>query len=197
MSAATAAPPTGDGASPGAMQKVLDVVERVGNKVPHPAIMFLALCAIVIVLSQVLAWAGVSATYELAKPPPVALEEQYVGGSVAPIEVFPAEPADVEDYEIVQETAEVEGLLTVDGVRFLFTSFVGNFMGFTAMGIILIVMIGVGLAEASGLIAALIRKLVAISSVGALTYIIAGLGVVSSIASDAGYLVLIPLGAVA
>jgi aminobenzoyl-glutamate transport protein len=70
-------------------------------------------------------------------------------------------------------------------------------MAFTAMGIILIVMIGVGVSEASGLIASLIRKLVAVSSPGTLTYIIVGLGVVSSIASDAGYLVLIPLGAAA
>ncbi len=193
MSTASGAPP----APRGRVERMLDVVERVGNKVPHPAMLFLALCATVIVLSQLLHWAGVSVEYEVAKPPALALEEQYVGGSVLPVEVLPAEPADADEYEIVRETAEINGLLTVDGVRFLFTSFVGNFMGFTAMGIILIVMIGVGLAEASGLIAALIRKLVAVSSVGALTYIIAGLGVVSSIASDAGYLVLIPLGAVA
>ena len=70
-------------------------------------------------------------------------------------------------------------------------------MGFTAMGIILIVMIGVGVAERSGLIASLIRKLVASSPAGALTYIIVFLGIISSIASDAGYLVLIPLGAAA
>lgn len=193
MSTAPGAPP----ASRGRVERMLDVVERVGNKVPHPAMLFLALCAIVIVLSQILYWADVSVEYDVVKPPGVALEEQYVGGSTLPVEVLPSEPADADEYEVVRETAEINGLLTVDGVRFLFTSFVGNFMGFTAMGIILIVMIGVGLAEASGLIAALIRKLVAVSSVGALTYIIAGLGVVSSIASDAGYLVLIPLGAVA
>ena len=58
----------------------------------------------------------------------------------------------------------------------------------------LVVMIGVGLAEAAGLIAALIRKLVGVSSRGTLTFIIVLLGVISSIASDAGYLVLIPLG---
>ena len=65
------------------------------------------------------------------------------------------------------------------------------------MGIILIVMIGVGLAESSGLIGALIRKLVDISSSRSLTYIIVFVGIISSIASDAGYLVLIPLGAAA
>ncbi len=195
MSTAPAAP--AEDPRPGLLQRPLDVVERVGNKVPHPAIMFLALCAIVIVLSQIPYWADVSVTYEVAKPPPQALEQEYVGGSVEPAEVIPALPPDSSDYEITTETAKVQGLLTVDGVRYLFTSFVSNFMGFTAMGIILVVMIGVGLAEASGLIAALIRRLVAVSSVGALTYIIAFIGVISSIASDAGYLVLIPLGAAA
>ena len=58
-------------------------------------------------------------------------------------------------------------------------------------------MIGVGLAEAAGLIAALIRKLVGVSSRGTLTLIIVLLGVLSSVASDAGYLVLIPLGGAA
>ena len=58
-------------------------------------------------------------------------------------------------------------------------------------------MIGVGLAEAAGLIGALIRKLVAVSSEAMLTPIIIFIGVLSSIASDAGYLVLIPLGAAA
>ena len=65
------------------------------------------------------------------------------------------------------------------------------------MTIILVVMIGVGLAEAAGLIGALIRKLVAVSTPSSLTFIIVLLGMVSSVASDAGYIVLIPLGAVA
>ena len=178
------------------MQRLLDFIERVGNKVPHPAVLFLALCAGLIVLSQILAWAGWSATYEVVKPPPAVVEEIDIGGSILPAEVLPGEPADA-SYEAVTETAEVQSLLTADGVRFLFTSFVQNFMGFTAMGIILIVMIGVGVSEVSGLIASLIRKLVAVSSAGTLTYIIVFLGVISSIASDAGYLVLIPLGAAA
>jgi len=181
----------------GGIARILDVIERVGNKVPHPAIMFLALCIGVIVLSQLLAWAGVSATYEVVEPPPQSTEVSYVGGSTLPTQVLPPEAPDAEDYEVVQRTVEIEGLLSPDGVRYLFTSFVSNFMGFTAMGIILIVMIGVGVAERSGLIAALIRKLVAVSSAAALTYIIVFLGILSSIASDAGYLVLIPLGAAA
>ncbi len=182
---------------PGLMQRVLSFIERVGNKVPHPAIVFIALCVGVIIISQILHWVGVSATYEVVAPPPVSVEENFVGGSSAPIEILPAEQADAEEYEVTTETVEIRGLLTVEGVRYLFTSFVSNFMGFTAMGIILIVMIGVGLAEASGLIGALIRKLVAVSSARSLTYIIVFIGIISSIASDAGYLVLIPLGAAA
>lgn len=178
-------------------QRFLGGIERVGNKVPHPAILFLALIVIVILLSQVLAWANVSATYEVVKPPAVAVEEYDIAGSAYPGETLPAERANEDDYKVVKETEKVQGLLTVEGIRYLFTSFVSNFMGFTAMGIILIVMIGVGVAELSGLIAALIRRLVAASSGTTLTYIIVFLGVISSIASDAGYLVLIPLGAAA
>ena len=44
-----------DDRSGGGTQRLLDAIERLGNKVPHPAIIFLALCAIVIVLSAVLA----------------------------------------------------------------------------------------------------------------------------------------------
>ena len=101
------------------------------------------------------------------------------------------------DYKIVTEKAAIESLLSVDGVRFMFTSFVASFRNFAAVAIILVVMIGVGLAEASGLIGALIRKLVAATSAATLTPIIIFIGVLSSVASDAGYLVLIPLGAAA
>ena len=176
---------------------ILDLIERVGNKVPHPAILFLSLCAAVIILSQILYLADARITTDVVQPPPAAVAQEYVGGSVLPAYQLPAEPAPADSYHVVHETVRVEGLLTVEGIRYLFTSFVSNFMGFTAMGIILIIMIGVGVAEISGLIASLIRKLVSRSPPWSLTYIIVFLGIISSIASDAGYLVLIPLGAVA
>jgi aminobenzoyl-glutamate transport protein len=79
----------------------------------------------------------------------------------------------------------------------MFTQFVPNFLGFTAIGVILVAMIGVGVAELSGLVGGLIRKLVAVSTPGSLTYIIVFIGILSSVAADAGYLVLIPLAATA
>jgi aminobenzoyl-glutamate transport protein len=179
------------------MQRMLDGIERLGNRMPDPAILFLWLCLGVILLSQALQWLDVKATYQVVAPPPAAAEQTYYGGSSEPSYVGPTEPEPAEDYEVRTETTEVKGLLTVDGVRYLFTSFVDNFRNFSAVAIILVVMIGVGLAESAGLIGALIRRLVAVSSSSSLTFIIVLLGMISSVASDAGYLVLIPLGAVA
>jgi aminobenzoyl-glutamate transport protein len=179
------------------MQRMLDGIERLGNRMPDPAILFLWLCVGVILLSQALQWLDVKATYEVVAPPPVPAEETYYGGSIDPVYVGPTEHEPAEAYELRTETTEVRGLLTVDGIRFLFTSFVDNFRDFAAVAIILVVMIGVGLAESAGLIGALIRRLVAVSSSSTLTFIIVLLGMISSVASDAGYLVLIPLGAVA
>ncbi|MDW5598668.1 AbgT family transporter [Conexibacter stalactiti] len=175
----------------GFTQRALAWIERNGNKVPNPAILFLGLCIGVIVLSQLLDWIGVSITSEVVEPGGTAVEQSLNGVSSLPYDNAP------EQYEVVTETFSVRGLLTVDGIRFMFTSFVPNFLGFTAIGVILVAMIGVGVAELSGLVGGLIRKLVAISTAASLTFIIVFVGIVSSIAADAGYLVLIPLAATA
>ena len=163
MSRASAAPQS-------FMQRLLDVVEVAGNKVPHPAIIFLILIAMVVVLSHVLYLMGTSVAYQVINP---------------------------ETHAIEQASATARSLLTVDGIRFMFTSVVRNFMSFNAVGVIIVAMVGVGVAEEAGLVKALIRKLVMVSPAWALTYILVFVGIVSSIAADAGYLVLIPLAAAA
>lgn len=178
-------------------QRMLDGIERVGNKVPHPVMIFLGLIAFVILLSALLAAIGVSVTYQVEKPLPVPVEQTYDGGTYEPSTQTPAAPYERPGYEVVTETTEIRSMLTADGLRFIFTSAVDNFTNFGVVGVILVAMIGVGLAEQAGLIGALIRRLVAVAPKWALTFIIVFLGIVSSIASDAGYLVLIPLGAVA
>jgi len=190
------APPPAE-PSRGLAERILGGIERGGNKMPDPAILFVWLAVGVIVLSALLSWADINVTYQVAKPPPVPVEEVVQGGSTQPSGGLPDASVQEGDYTIVEETASVQSLLSADGIRFLFTSFVANFRNFAAVAIILVVMIGVGLAEAAGLIGALIRKLVAVSSAAMLTPIIIFIGVLSSIASDAGYLVLIPLGAAA
>ncbi len=94
-------------------------------------------------------------------------------------------------------TTEIRSLINRDGIRFLYASLIPNFMSFTAVGLMIAAMIGAGVAEESGLVTALIRKLVIVSPAWALTYILAFVGILSSIAADAGYLVLIPLAGIA
>jgi aminobenzoyl-glutamate transport protein len=178
--------------------RMLDTIERVGNKVPHPAIIFIILIAGVIVLSQILYLAGASVTYEVVEPPVVEGTQGYPSGSSVEVPVVP--PADgyhEGDLHVETETTAVQGLLTPDGIRFMFTSPVANFNNFGVVGIILVAMLGVGLAEEAGLIGALIRLLVRVSPLRLITFIIVLIGIMSSIATDAGYLVLIPLAAAA
>ena len=177
--------------------RMLDTIERVGNKVPHPAIIFVILIVGVIILSQLLYWAGASVTYEVAEQVPVAGEIGYPPGSAVEITQVPIDEGDVADIHIETETTAVAGLLTPDGIRFMITSPVANFNNFGVVGIILVAMLGVGLAEESGLIGAIIRLLVRSSPRGLITFIIVLIGILSSVATDAGYLVLIPLAAAA
>jgi aminobenzoyl-glutamate transport protein len=155
---------------PEGMTGFLGTIERVGNKVPHPVVIFVILIGIVIVMSQVLTWLGASVTAGVYNP---------------------------ETGKVEQVTTHARSLLTVEGIRFMYTGVVGNFMSFQAVGVIIVAMVGVGVAEESGLIKALIRKLVAVSPAWSLSYILALVGIVSSIAADAGYLVVIPLAAAA
>jgi aminobenzoyl-glutamate transport protein len=181
----------------GAIQKVLDGIERVGNKVPHPAIIFLALCGFVIVLSAILAAVGVSVTYDVVEPPPPAVQEYELGGSDYPEVIVEKDYLEADELEVAQETTEIESMLSRDGISFFFSSFVSNFAGFSVVAVVFIAMIGVGVAEAAGLMGALIRKLVGVAGGGSLTFIIVLVGGLSSVATDAGYLILIPLAAAA
>ncbi len=157
---------SGDGSTKG----LLDLIERVGNKVPHPVVIFLALAGLVVALSHVLFLLGTSVTYDALN---------------------------LETHQLEPTTVAVRSLLTGDGIRFILTSMIRNFMGFGPVGIILVAMIGVGLAEEAGLMKALIHKTVMVAPSRAMTFILVFAGALSSIATDAGYLVLIPLGAAA
>jgi len=178
-------------------QRMLDGVEKIGNRVPHPVMIFLGLILLIILLSSILSALDVKVTYEVAEPAPVTGQETYPGGTLEPSTVYPPETLYEHPVETHTQTTEIKSLLTADGIRFIFTSAVDNFTNFGVVGVILVAMIGVGLAESAGLIGALIRKLVKVAPKWSLTFIIVLLGILSSIASDAGYLVLIPLGAVA
>jgi len=174
----------------------LGTIERIGNKVPHPVLMFLYLIIGVIVLSAILDWANVSVTEQIAVPVTQETELSFYGDSTEAQALLPDEPYET-DFEIQEQTIAIRSLLTVEGLRFIFTTFVSNFAGFSVVAVVFIAMMGAGVAEEAGLMAALIRKLVAVSPRWLLSFIIIFVGVLSSVATDAGYLILIPLGAAA
>jgi len=181
----------------GLIQRFLDGIERIGNKVPHPAIIFLGLCVLVIVLSAVLAAFDVKVTYDVVEPPPVSAHEVELGGSTQPEVVTEQNYLEQDELEVHQKTTRIESILSRDGISFFFSSFVDNFAGFSVVAVVFIAMIGIGVAEAAGLMGALIRKLVGVAGGGSLTFIIILVGGMSSVATDAGYLILIPLAAAA
>ncbi len=174
----------------------LGTVERIGNKVPHPVLMFLYLIIGVIVLSAVMDALGVSVTEQIAIPITNGVETDFYADTTEPLEAFPTEPYDT-DFEIQERTIKINSLLNVEGIRFIFTSFVSNFAGFSVVAVVFVAMMGAGVAEESGLMTALIHKLVEVSPRWMLSFIIIFVGVLSSVATDAGYLILIPLGAAA
>ena len=94
------------------------------------------------------------------------------------------------------EIVEVKNLLNAEGIQYIFGSMVSNFIGFAPLGVVLVTMLGIGVAERTGLISALLRGFV----LSIPKYLITGglvfAGIMASVASDAGYVVLPPLGAV-
>lgn len=181
------------------MQRLLDAVEKVGNLVPHPVIMFLTLIAIVVALSHILHLTGTSVTSEVIVPKTAdaKVDEAYDEKAYDTGTLVSYQTLSEKSYEIETRTVAAKSLLTTEGIRFIYSSLIPSFMGFTAVGLMIVAMVGAGVAEESGLVKALIRKLVTVSPPWALTYILAFVGILSSIAADAGYLVLIPLAGIA
>jgi len=87
-------------------------------------------------------------------------------------------------------------LLSKDGIHKVILELVNNFTGFAPLGIVLVAMLGIGIAEQSGIISALIRLLVLSSPKKILTFVLVFAGIISNVASDIGYVLLIPLAGV-
>ena len=87
-------------------------------------------------------------------------------------------------------------LLSHDGIHRILLETVDNFTGFAPLGIVLVAMLGIGIAEQSGLIHTVIRLLVLNSPKHLLTFVLVFTGILSNVASDVGYVLLIPLAGV-
>ncbi len=142
----------------------LKAVERLGNSLPHPAMIFFILSLSIVVISGLVAKFGEPVTYFDAR----------AGENI---------------------TVEAVSLFNAEGLRYIFNSAVKNFTSFAPLGTVLVAMLGVGVAEWTGLINTSLRKILTGVHPKLLTAIIVFTGIMSNIASDAGYVVVIPLGA--
>lgn len=149
----------------------LGVIERVGNKLPHPGTLFLIMAMIVVVLSAIGAALGWSVTYD-----GLWLNEEGV-------------------YEVKELTVTVLSLINVEGIQYIFTHIVSNFTGFAPLGTVLVSLVGIGIAEKSGFIGTSLKMVANKTPKRLVTMMVVFLGVISNVASDAGYVVLPPLAA--
>ena len=89
----------------------------------------------------------------------------------------------------------VRNLLNADGIRWIYTNVEANFVKFPPLGLVLVIMVGIGVAEGSGLFTVLVRQLVLGAPPKLITAAIITAGIFSHLASEVGYVILIPLGA--
>jgi len=145
----------------------LKFIERLGNVLPHPVILFMLFCLAIAVLSWVLNQLGISVT----DPRPVGAKGRSADGVIY-----------------------VVNILSTQGIRDFLPSIVKNFSGFAPLGTVLATMLGVGIAEYSGLLTAGMRTIVLSSPRKLIPFAVVFAGVLSNVASEMGYVVLIPLG---
>jgi aminobenzoyl-glutamate transport protein len=94
------------------------------------------------------------------------------------------------------EVVQTVNLMSKEGVHMIIKEMVNNYTGFAPLGIVMVALLGIGIAESSGLISAAIRMLVIKAPSSMLTFIIVLAGILSNIASDLGYVLIIPMAGI-
>lgn len=148
--------------------RCLDKIEVVGNRLPHPLTIFFYLSVIVVLVSGLGALMGWSASGDVYNSASGMVEET---------------------------TVSVVSLFSFSGLRYMLTSAVSNFTGYAPLGFTIVIMLGIGVAESSGWLNGLIRKVVKITPAMLVTPMVVFIGVMTNIAENAGYVVFIPLAA--
>ena len=147
---------------------ILGFVERTGNRLPDPVFIFVYLIGILMAISVICSWAGVSAAH------PTELAEDGSGPLIL----------------------TANSLLSAENIQAFWTEMPKTFTHFHPLGYVLVVMLGAGVAERSGLFASGIKYTMRHAPKGLLTPTVALVAMLSNHAADAGYVVVIPLAAI-
>ena len=145
----------------GFTERALNFIERNGNRLPTPAMLFLYGLALTLVLSCLFSFIS----FEMIDPRS-------------------------------GQAIEVKNLLRGDYLAGFFASMVTTFTSFPPLGVVLVAIMGVGVAEDSGFINTTLKKLLVMTPTRFITPMVVFIGAVSSIASDAGYVLVIPMGGI-
>ncbi len=156
-------------------------IERVGNRLPDPATLFLIGTVLVMIASAVSAKTG------------WIVEERLPDHST--LNVQAADGADEIKWVATGRTFEAKNILTRDGLFWAVSSMVKNFINFAPLGIVLVGMLGIGIAERTGFIGSALKAMLMVVPKKLLTPAMVFLGIMSSMTSDAGYIILPPLAA--
>ena len=212
---------------------LLDLIERLGNRLPDPATLFILGTLLVMGLSEVAVRGGWQVTQKLPQPVTQTVVEDGVERRVP---VLDADGDVTVEWRVVNKTDRVfrtvevtdeatgvvttevavddagepivdlvetdqpdvlkaRSLLRRDGLFWAIKSMVDNFMAFPPLGVVLVGMLGIGVAERTGLIGALLKAFMLVVPGMLLTPAMIFIGIMSSMAMDAGYVVLPPLAA--
>jgi len=152
----------------GLFNRFLTTVEFLGNLLPHPITLFAIFCVAIIIGSGIADWFGLS----VVDPRPEGARGRAPDGII-----------------------EVVSLMSVDGLHRIVTGLVTNFTNFAPLGTVLVAILGVSVAEHSGLLSAAMRNMVMGASKRLVTFTIVLAAILSNTASELGYVVLIPLAA--
>lgn len=139
----------------------LNMVEKAGNKLPEPALIFFYMLTGVMGLSLFLSWVDF--------------------GIINPV---------------TGEAVSVNNLLSAEALTQTLTGMITTFTSFAPLGIVLVAMLGVGVAERSGFINTALKKMLNITPKRLLTPMLIFVAMFSHVAADAGYVLVIPLGAI-
>lgn len=138
--------------------RFLGVVERGGNKLPHPFTLFVILIGIIMMASWMTTSAGISVVHPTTG-----------------------------------ETVFAQNLLSGDGILWIFKNLIKNFTGFAPLGLVLVMTLGIGLAEKVGFMSAFMRRFMLGAPEKVLLFAVMFMGIVGNIASDAAIIIIPPL----
>lgn len=167
-------------------------IERLGNLLPDPALLFVWGALIVILLSALAAAQGWTVRPMVAQTVVDAAGEPVIDAATGRPQVAFVQQTDADGNPMV---LRARSLLTSEGIFWALDTMVANFIAFPPLGVVLVGMLGIGVAERTGLFAALLRALMLVVPSRLFTPMIVFLGIMSSIGSDSGYIVLPPLAA--